>query len=129
MSCFHFCAVEGMRVWLRWLRCSPNPPKLSPAVWSKIGLGAVQGTGAAESLQDGTALGQGNPLEKFGRQVALLKQACITPSGMDEELRSVASLILSISWVLLAQKSTTVNKMWACTVSCCEQGALLQGHF
>ena len=52
----------------------------------------AQGTGAAESLspEASAPLGQGSPLDKFVRQVALLKEACLTPSGMDEALRCAA---------------------------------------
>ena len=46
----------------------------------------VQGTGASESLQGEGGLGR-NPLDKFVRQMALIREATITPSGMDEELR------------------------------------------
>ena len=53
---------------------------------------APQGTGAAESLspEASAPLGQGSPLDKFVRQVALLKEACLMPSGMDEALRYAA---------------------------------------
>ncbi|BDA50748.1 probable Sn1-specific diacylglycerol lipase alpha at N-terminal half [Coccomyxa sp. Obi] len=44
-------------------------------------------TGAAESLRDDGMGGAGSPLGKFVRQMALLREACITPSGMDEDLR------------------------------------------
>ncbi len=47
----------------------------------------LQETGAAESLRDTGLEGPGSPLGKFLRQMALLREACITPSGMDEELR------------------------------------------
>ncbi len=52
----------------------------------------VQGTGAAASLspEASAPLGQGSPLDKFVRQVALLRDACLTPSGLDEELRRAA---------------------------------------
>ncbi|EIE20387.1 alpha/beta-hydrolase [Coccomyxa subellipsoidea C-169] len=48
-------------------------------------------TGAAESLRDTGLEGPGRPLGKFLRQMALLREACITPSGMDEELRGSMS--------------------------------------
>ena len=46
----------------------------------------VQGTGASQSLQGEGGVGQ-NPLDKFVRQMALIREATITPSGMDEQLR------------------------------------------
>ena len=46
----------------------------------------VQGTGASQSLQGEGGMGQ-NPLDKFVRQMALIREATITPSGMDEQLR------------------------------------------
>ena len=48
----------------------------------------VQGTGASQSLQGEGGMGQ-NPLDKFVRQMALIREATITPSGMDEQLRWV----------------------------------------
>ena len=46
----------------------------------------LQGTGASRSLQGEGGMGQ-NPLDKFVRQMALIREATITPSGMDEQLR------------------------------------------
>lgn len=50
----------------------------------------VQGTGASQSLQDPVEPGR-NPLDKFMRQMALIRESTITPSGMDEELRWAAT--------------------------------------
>lgn len=84
-------------------------------------MSVFQGTGASESLQGEDGIGR-NPLDKFVRQMALIREATITPSGMDEELRflptaklmrfSVASpascsvcscLVLSESAILIVQ--------------------------
>ena len=37
------------------------------------------------------SLSSERPLQNFKRQMRLLQYACLTPSGMDEELRSVNS--------------------------------------
>ncbi len=40
-------------------------------------------------VQDsGHSLGAGGPLTKFKRQMSLTTKGCITPSGMEEQLRS-----------------------------------------
>lgn len=56
----------------------------------------LQETGAAESLRDDGMGGAGSPLGKFVRQMALLREACITPSGMDEALRCISLQSLKV---------------------------------
>ena len=48
----------------------------------------------------GHSLGAGGPLTKFKRQMSLTTQGCITPSGMEEQLRSLL-LMLPLQPVVL----------------------------
>lgn len=41
----------------------------------------------------GHSLGAGGPLTKFKRQMSLTTKGCITPSGMEEQLRSVPIML------------------------------------
>ena len=41
----------------------------------------------------GHSLGAGGPLTKFKRQMSLTTQGCITPSGMEEQLRSLLLML------------------------------------
>ncbi len=41
----------------------------------------------------GHSLGAGGPLTKFKQQMSLTTKGCITPSGMEEQLRSVPVML------------------------------------
>ncbi len=49
----------------------------------------------------GHSLGAGGPLTKFKRQMSLTTKGCITPSGMEEQLRSVSDMLPLHSVVFL----------------------------
>ena len=49
----------------------------------------------------GHSLGTGGPLTKFKRQMSLTTKGCITPSGMEEQLRSVPVMLPLQSAVLV----------------------------
>ncbi len=59
----------------------------------------------------GHSLGAGGPLTKFKRQMSLTTKGCITPSGMEEQLRSVSHM-LPLQAVVLIGLIAILHPLW-----------------
>ncbi|KAL0046812.1 hypothetical protein WJX82_010501 [Trebouxia sp. C0006] len=82
---------------------SPSQPQPDPPSTSDVRLSVIPENAQANEVADtgpsagqdierqeaGHSLGAGGPLTKFKRQMSLTTKGCITPSGMEEQLRGV----------------------------------------
>ncbi|KAL0037858.1 hypothetical protein WJX79_002263 [Trebouxia sp. C0005] len=80
---------------------SPSQPQPNPLSTSDVRLSVIPENAEANEIADtgplagqdterqeaGHSLGAGGPLTKFKRQMSLTTKGCITPSGMEEQLR------------------------------------------